>query len=228
MRHDAIPTEVRQFKGLWIPMEVLALDMPAIAKILWSDIHSFTGEDSAFFKSNETIAKEYQCSVRTISRCMTMLKDHGLIVVVTDGRRRYCTTTMDGSQNVYAGSPKCPARVDNLSMQGRQSGEAGWPKSPHRIQYREQSRKQDRLATRNFEDVKAYFEELGMDAEEAAKFFDYYETNGWKQGKGKAIKDWKAAARNWKRNAKQFNKPTRGFNAGNFTIDGAIDFVNHG
>ena len=36
-------------------------------------------------------------------------------------------------------------------------------------------------------------------------FHDYYTTNGWTQGKGKPIRDWKAAARTWARN--RFHQP---------------------
>lgn len=32
---------------------------------------------------------------------------------------------------------------------------------------------------------------------EADKFFDHYEANGWVQGKGKPLVDWKAAMKNW-------------------------------
>ena len=60
-------------------------------------------------------------------------------------------------------------------------------------------------------------------------FFDYYESNGWKQGRGKAIKNWKAPPpRNWQRNAKQWATKSRGFDAGNFSTNGAIDFVVNG
>lgn len=31
-------------------------------------------------------------------------------------------------------------------------------------------------------------------------FFDYYTANGWVQGKGKPVKDWKACLRTWERN----------------------------
>ena len=33
-------------------------------------------------------------------------------------------------------------------------------------------------------------------------FFDFYEANGWRQGKGKAIKDWQAAVRTWEKNGR--------------------------
>lgn len=201
----------RQFKGIWMPVEILEMDIPAVAKLLWADIHSFTGRDAHFFKSNERVAEEYQVSQRTVSRAITILKERGLIEVSTDGRLR-----------------KCRARVDNLSMQGRQSGEAGSPKCLHSKQDRKQVRKQVSRAKPKLQDVRIYFVELGMSIQDGEKFFDYYESNGWKQGRGKAIKDWKAAARNWKRNAEQWKQKPRGFNAGNFTPNGAIDFVTNG
>lgn len=195
-----------------MPVEILEMDIPAVAKLLWADIHSFTGRDAHFFKSNERVAEEYQVSQRTVSRSITILKERGLIEVNTDGRLR-----------------KCRARVDNLSMQGRQSGEAGSPKCLHSKQDRKQIRKQVSRAKPNSRDeVHIYFNELGLDMAEGDRFADYYESNGWKQGRGKAIKDWKAAARNWKRNAEQWKQKPRGFNAGNFSTDGAIDFVVNG
>lgn len=42
----------------------------------------------------------------------------------------------------------------------------------------------------------------GIDPEE---FYDFYEANGWIQGKGKPIRDWKAAVRTWERRNKQSN-----------------------
>ena len=42
-------------------------------------------------------------------------------------------------------------------------------------------------------------------------FFDYYEANGWVQGKqGKPLKDWKAAARYWERNGVITTKSSNG------------------
>ena len=37
---------------------------------------------------------------------------------------------------------------------------------------------------------------------DAEKFFNYYESNGWKVGKN-SMKDWKACVRTWERNSKE-------------------------
>lgn len=34
---------------------------------------------------------------------------------------------------------------------------------------------------------------------DAQRFFDFYSANGWVQGRGKSIKDWRAAVRTWER-----------------------------
>lgn len=47
------------------------------------------------------------------------------------------------------------------------------------------------------EEVEIYFLEKKSNKLEAQKFFNYYESNGWKVGGKTAMKDWKAAARNW-------------------------------
>lgn len=49
------------------------------------------------------------------------------------------------------------------------------------------------------EEVTEYCKERnrGVDAD---TFFDFYTANGWVQGKGKPIKDWKAAVRTWEGN----------------------------
>lgn len=48
------------------------------------------------------------------------------------------------------------------------------------------------------DEVRAYSEEqgLGLDPE---RFCDYYAAQGWRLSNGRAMKDWRAAARNWAR-----------------------------
>ena len=53
--------------------------------------------------------------------------------------------------------------------------------------------------------VKMYFAEKDAPSEEAEKFFNHYESNGWLVGGKSKMKNWQAAARNWLMNAKKFN-----------------------
>lgn len=52
------------------------------------------------------------------------------------------------------------------------------------------------------EEVAAYCKERGNTVD-PQHFVDYYSANGWVQGRGKPIKDWKAAVRTWERNNAQ-------------------------
>lgn len=61
-----------------------------------------------------------------------------------------------------------------------------------------ESKKRNRFIAPTIEEVEAYAMERNSRVN-VEKFFDYYTANGWVQGKGKPIKDWKAAFRNWER-----------------------------
>lgn len=64
------------------------------------------------------------------------------------------------------------------------------------------------------EEVAAYCTEKGYTIDPAA-FVDYYTANGWVQGRGKPLKDWRAAVRNWaRRDAEHTEK--QGVNFGDF------------
>ena len=53
------------------------------------------------------------------------------------------------------------------------------------------------------------------------RFFDYYESNGWKVGKNNML-DWKAAVRNWESNGIKNEKP----NTNDNEMDEYKEFVN--
>lgn len=48
------------------------------------------------------------------------------------------------------------------------------------------------------EEIQEYCRQRGNSVD-ADRFYDYYEANGWVQGHGKRIKDWRAAVRTWER-----------------------------
>lgn len=61
------------------------------------------------------------------------------------------------------------------------------------------------LVSPTFIEVETYFVESKVTKIEAQKFFNYYESNGWKIGGRSPMKNWKAAANNWMLNAEKFN-----------------------
>lgn len=205
---------MRQFKGLWIPREILEHpQLQPVDKILWGDIDSFNWGDHTFFKSNAVIAEEYQVSERTISRSISRLKQSGLVTIKTDGRRRTI----------------CPVRVDNLSRQPSQYGEADSPKSLHILNSVSKQSKKTVYSTPTQEECVLYFAQKGCPEDMAEQFFDYYTANGWVQGQSKKrIKDWQAAARNWIRNQSKFERKNEGFKGDNFTLESANDFITNG
>lgn len=56
----------------------------------------------------------------------------------------------------------------------------------------------------SFEEVKAFFADQKSTAIEAEKFYNYFQSNGWKVGGRAPMKDWQAAARNWLLNSHKF------------------------
>lgn len=82
-------------------------------------------------------------------------------------------------------------------------GEQRKKESESETKKEEADSKSKRFKKPGVEDVKSYMIEYGNEKQifvdlfnEPQKFFDYYESKGWKVGTS-AMKDWKAAARNW-------------------------------
>lgn len=57
--------------------------------------------------------------------------------------------------------------------------------------------------------VQNYFLELKSTEIEADKFYNYFQSNGWKVGGKAPMQDWQAAARNWVLNVPAFSKPQK-------------------
>jgi len=71
----------------------------------------------------------------------------------------------------------------------------------------------------SLEYVKIYFDEKGVSAIEAEKFFNYFESNGWLVGGRAKMKDWKAAARNWILNIPKFAPKAKPVNSGTANLN---------
>lgn len=62
--------------------------------------------------------------------------------------------------------------------------------------------KRKRFVAPSVDEVRAYCKERGNRVD-PQRFVDFYMANGWTQGRGKPIKDWRAAVRTWEARDKQ-------------------------
>ena len=77
-------------------------------------------------------------------------------------------------------------------------------KSEQQTQPQQQPKKVARFTPPTAEEVQEYCRERGNKVD-AQRFVDFYTANGWCQGRGKPIKDWRAAVRTWEREEGNFN-----------------------
>ena len=195
----------REFKGVWIPSEIwLDARLTLVEKALYAEIDSFSGNGRTFHKSNETIQLEYGVSRPTISKAIKKLTDLGFISAAFDGRMRHLTVQADRKILSGRGKESFGQTVKNLRAEGKNST------STNTIERTEENTSKKRgTRPKDLDEVLESFKEVGAEESEALAFFDYYEANGWTQGRNKPIKDWKAAARGWIRRSHQFKKNER-------------------
>lgn len=71
--------------------------------------------------------------------------------------------------------------------------------NPQNTQVKANKGKTTRFIRPTEEEVAEYAASISYNLD-AARFVDYYNSNGWTVGKNRNMKDWRAAVRNWKRN----------------------------
>ena len=70
---------------------------------------------------------------------------------------------------------------------------------------KEDKGKAKRFIKPSLQEIEQCIKEKGYNID-AGAFYDYYEANGWVQGKGKPIKNWKAALSTWNRRSGSFGQ----------------------
>jgi len=219
----------REFRGVWIPAPVwLDQRLTLVEKALLAEIDSFSGNGKTFHKSNDTIQVEYGISKNTIARALRKLEALQYINVTFNGRVRHCSVRLGCIPKTgKADSPNWEGSLPKMERQSPQNGDAASPNIPatNTIENTvDKTVKTSKARPKGLEEVLEAFRLSGSSDDEASAFFDYYEANGWTQGRNKKIKDWKAAARGWMRRTKQFktNDRSRKGTSGAGPTDGSL------
>lgn len=173
------------------------------AKLLYSEITCLTNKNGKCWASNGYFAELYDVSPITISRLINQLAKKGYISITM----KYVANTKQIEKRIITIN-KNVNRVNQNDLGGINKK----VKHPINKIVKDNTTSINTTSNNNIEgkpssidEVNNYFLEKNFDLSEAINFFEYYENNGWKQGKNK-MKKWKLAANRWMRNYKPKQK----------------------
>lgn len=130
--------------------------------------------------NNDLKNDRYRETIYTAEKAALKLDSSKRYALVSDGETN-CVQTDSMPETEHSIAEQSEAK-HNTAEQSRESGAA---EPPHA-----------RFSPPAYEEVQDYCRERnnGIDPQH---FLDYYTANGWTQGKGQSIRDWKAAIRTW-------------------------------
>ena len=186
-----------------IPAEVrYNPNINANVKLLYGEISALSNKYGYCIATNDYFSSLYNVSSRTITDWIKALEDMTYITSKIE-TKRYEDGTIKKVRRLYLNHIEV-SQHDHIEVSPQNHIEENFSynntSNINNINkkeiYKEKSFKKPTL-----EEVKEYCLERqnGIDAE---TFIDFYEANGWVQGKNKPIKNWKACIRTWERNRK--------------------------
>lgn len=172
-------------------------------KLFYGEITALTFKTGECWASNNYFARLYKVSPSVITNWVKALERENLIVVDYEKNGKEITKRIIrivGIQNIEY--------VFNKNGEGYSKYIKENNTSNNNTSNKKEIYKEKRFIKPTLEEVKEYCLERNNNVD-AEAFIDYYEANGWVQGKGKPIKDWKACVRTWERNRINEHKETR-------------------
>lgn len=171
-------------------------------KLFYGEITALTFKTGECWASNNYFARLYKVSPSVITNWVKALERENLIVVDYEKKGKEIIKRIIrivGIQNIEYVFNKNEEGYSKYIKENNTSNNNTSKKEIY---------KEKRFRKPTLEEVKEYCLERNNSVD-AETFIDYYEANGWVQGKGKPIKDWKACVRTWERNRINEHKETR-------------------
>ena len=177
--------------------KMVALWIHILLEANWkeNEWHGQKFEQGTFPTSVEKLSVATGLSTKSVRTCLEKLKKSGEIVVETANKGTKISVVKwaeyQGSDDAD-GKPIGKQRANERQTKGKQRATLKEIEEVEEIETYKNSRKHPTL-----EDVRSYCLERHNNVD-AERFWNYYESNGWKVGKN-AMKDWKACVRTWER-----------------------------
>lgn len=182
--------------------EYLSIWVYILIRANWKDTKAIVGgqirviERGDVLTSIQALAEGSHTSVQTVRTFLKLAREDGMIQLVPNTAATHIKVL---NYNRLQEVPTASQQASNMAATSGQQA----PNNIIRSIESKKGKKEDsgavhRTRPSNLSEAVEYFAELGMPADEAQRFTDYYTANGWKVGRN-PMKDWKAAARNWRK-----------------------------
>ena len=176
----------RDFKGIWIPKEIwLNKDLKLIEKIFLVEIDSLDNEVGCF-ASNKYFAEFFNISKGRCSQIISKLQEKELILIAFERDGKLIVSRKIKVVNKLKG-------VVNKCVKGYLINDKD--NNTYTNNTTNKNNKGVRFKKPLIIEIEKYINERGS-LIDAQRFYDYYESIGWKVGRNK-MKCWKSAVRNW-------------------------------
>lgn len=187
-----------------IPAEVrYNPNINANEKLLYGEISALSNKYGYCIATNEYFSSLYNVSTRTITDWIKALEDMTYLSSEIEVKR-YDDGTIKKIRKLYINHIE-NSQHDHIEVSRNNHIEENFSynntSNINNINKKE-IYKEKRFKKPTLEEVKKYCEERGNNIN-AEVFIDFYEANGWVQGKNKPLKDWKAAIRTWENNKRK-------------------------
>ena len=176
-----------------IPTKTLYIHL--LLKANWSPIN-YQGvviESGTVVTTIKELSDETHLSIQQTRTAISHLKSTNEITIQTSSKFSIITLL---NYTDYQGSDKGSDK--QVTNERQTSDKPPYSKEIKEVKEVKNIDRAKRFCPPTLDEVKAYCLERNNTVD-AEKFFDYYEANGWVQGKGKPVKDWKACVRTWER-----------------------------
>ena len=219
MNFFQLPTDVLSYAG----------KLSATQLLIWADAWTFKKNTGKAYRTNAQLSQMLHVTERSVSRAVQELIKMNAITVQSNGRSRVIDANPPAEWKVDTNvhrrkRPPTQTSTDvdvhadptDVSMQGGHERPCRPDTDVHLIEKRIEKKEEKEIEKeaspkkqarpKSLDDVIEAFEAVGSDSDQAERFWNHYESNGWKVGGRSAMKDWKAAARNWLKNVPTFAK----------------------
>ena len=188
------------------------IEMPMSARLLYYDL-SMRADDDGFVNAPRKIMKFVGASIDDmnilIARKFVIAFDNGVVVIKhwrihnyiqtdrykeTNYKEQKAMLTLDENKAYKLQKNECIQNVYSLDTQVRIGKDIDSIGNNNMVDTNTETK---RFKKPTLEEIKQYCDEKHC-AIDTQRFYDYYESNGWKVGKN-PMKDWKATVRNWAR-----------------------------